>query len=133
MTMSHIFKYFKILLISLFVLVTFYLLIEFYPFIFSRKVVGVLDAVERVNINVSLLQTGNTHVNPEFFSFAIGIKEKSGEIVTSSAEDRQWMAAKPGLCVEARYYPYPPWRLDKSGTYFGARLLKMHDCSAETK
>ena len=131
--MNHIFKFFKIALVFLSVTAALYFFIEFYPFIFSRKVEGTLEAVERVNLNVSLLQTGNTHVNPELFSFAIGIKEKSGEIVTSSAEDRQWMAAKPGLCVEARFYPYPPWRLDKSGTYFGARLLKMHDCATEPK
>lgn len=104
--------------------------VNFYSYIFSRKVVGVIEKVERVDLNVSLLQqaTASQKVSSDLFSFAVAIKEDTGEIVTASSEDRQWAVAKQGQCVEARYYPYPPWKLDKSGTYFGARLLKLTDC-----
>lgn len=56
--------------------------------------------------------------------------ETSGEIFTASSEDRQWAAVQgEGLCAEAKFFPYPPWQLDKAGTYHGARLLKLWNCS----
>jgi hypothetical protein len=102
---------------------------NYYSFIFSRKVKGVIVKVERVEINVALMQTtGTDTVNPKLYSFAVAIKEDSGEIVTASAEDRQWAVAQEGQCAEAVYYPYPPWKLDKANTYYGARLDKLMDC-----
>ena len=107
-----------------------YSFVHFYPYIFSRKVVGVIENIERIQINVSLMQTNQVdQINPQLFSFAVAIKEKNGEIVTASAEDRQWAVAKQGQCAEAIYYPYPPWKLDKANTYYGARLEKLSDCS----
>lgn len=104
--------------------------LNFYSFIFSRKVVGVIEKVEKVDLNVALMQTtGESKINPALYSFAVAIKEKSGEIVTASAEDRQWAVAQPGQCAEAVYFPYPPWKFDKANTYYGARLEKLSDCS----
>lgn len=105
-----------------------YVFVEFYPFIFSRKVHGVIVSVDRVQLNVSLMQATDEKVNPQIFSFAIAVREASGEIVTASAEDRQWAAANKGLCVEAVFYPYPPWKVMKSGTYFNARLDRLYEC-----
>lgn len=105
--------------------------IKWYPYIFSVKVDGVLQKVERVQLNVSLMQTtGNMSeaMNPQLFSFAVAIRTDNGEIVTASAEDRQWAAAQIGNCVTATYYPYPPWQLDKSGTYHNARLDRQYEC-----
>ncbi len=109
-----------------------FVVINFYSFIFSRRVIGVIEKVERVQLNVSLMQSpGNpAQINPALYSFAVAIREKSGEIVTASAEDRQWAVAQAGQCAEAVYYPYPPWRLDKANTYFGARLEKLFDCKS---
>ncbi|HPI39240.1 MAG TPA: hypothetical protein PLJ21_00445 [Pseudobdellovibrionaceae bacterium] len=126
--MLSLIKYLKVILGFIFLIFVTFGIVNYYPFLFSRHVEGIIDSVERVDLNISLLQTSETKMNPQLFSFAVAIKEKSGEIVTASAEDRQWMAATPGRCVEAKFYPYPPWALDKAGTYFGARLLRMWEC-----
>lgn len=102
--------------------------VNYYSFIFSRDVVGVVVDVERIELNTAIVTRQQGDV-PFMHSFAVAVKEASGEIVTSSSEDRQWAVVKPGQCVEARYFPYPPWNLQKSGTYFGARLLKLEDCA----
>ena len=105
--------------------------VNYYSIIFSRRVIGVIQNVERVNLNVALMQTAGAgeKLNPALYSFAVAIKEKSGEIVTASAEDRQWAVAQPGQCAEAVYYPYPPWKFEKANTYFNARLEKLSDCT----
>lgn len=117
-------------ILALLLVVTFgYTFINFYSYIFSRKVVGVIEKVEKIQLDIALMQTDPTQkINPQLYSFAVAIKEPSGEIVTASAEDRQWAVAQAGQCAEAIYYPYPPWRLDKANTYFGARLEKLRDC-----
>ncbi|MCB9027485.1 MAG: hypothetical protein H6625_14295, partial [Bdellovibrionaceae bacterium] len=63
------------------------------------------------------------------FSFAIAIRNVNGDIVTASTEDRQWAVAKVGQCVQAKVFPYPPWDLEKAGTFFGARLKNLSDCN----
>ena len=106
-----------------------YIFINYYSYIFSRHVKGVIEKVERVELNVALMQTeGTGKVNPQLYSFAVAIKEPNGEIVTASSEDRQWAVVKEGQCAEAKFYPYPPWSLDKANTYHGARLEKLTDC-----
>ncbi len=111
-----------------------YLVAANYSWLFRKKVVGVVDNVERVKIDVALIQqntaagTSGDHINPDLFSFAVAIKDKDGNIFTSSANDRQWAVVRPGQCVEADFYPYPPWQFEKSGTYFNARLLTSRDC-----
>lgn len=115
--------------IVLFVIFSGYIFVNYYKYIFAREVKGVIVKVQKVEINVALMQTDpNTGVNPRLHSFAVAIKEDSGEIVTASAEDRQWAVAQEGQCAEAVYYPYPPWDFEKSGTYHGARLEKLMDC-----
>jgi len=104
---------------------------RFYPYLFSITLTGKIEKIERVQINVSLMQSTspNDKINPELYSFAVAIQTDDGRIWTASAEDRQWASISPGICVKAKYFPYAPWRLDKSGTYFGARLLEAWDCS----
>jgi len=102
--------------------------IYFWSYIFARTVKGVVSDVQRVSTPVAVMAGGAPASSRDLFSFAVGIREESGEIVTASSEDRQWAVVKPGLCAEAKFYPYPPWELDKAGTYFGARLIKLYDC-----
>lgn len=103
---------------------------EFYPYLFAKNIKGVISKVERVDVNVSLLQNNSdtSKLSPQLFSFAVAIKTADGEIFTASAEDRQWAAVSEGLCVTAKFFPYPPWKLDKAGTYYGARLLESRVC-----
>jgi len=98
----------------------------FYSYVFARTVVGEIVDVKHAGA------TGFA-VNREIaFSMAVAVKDgTSGEIVTASTEDRQWAVAKAGMCAEAKFFPYPPWDLEKSGTYYNARLVKLSECPAK--
>ena len=102
-----------------------YILVSYYSYIFSKNIDGKLEGVERVTSPTALL--GNVP-SSQVFSFAIAIRTPDGEIYTASSEDRQWSIAKQGMCAKVKFYPYPPWDFEKGGTYFNARLIKLHDC-----
>ena len=108
------------------------LTLHFYSYVFSRLVMGEVIGIDRVIQPSTIIGMGGALPASQIFSFAIAIKEPTGEIVTASSEDRQWAVVEKGQCAEARYFPYPPWELDKSGTYFGARLLKLYDCPSRS-
>jgi hypothetical protein len=108
-----------------------FVVINYYSYIFSREVSGVVERVERVSVPLSIVGTGSPVGNREMFSYAIAIRDSHNEIVTASSEDRQWAVVSAGQCAVARFYPYPPWELDKSGTFYGARLIKLSDCLAK--
>jgi hypothetical protein len=112
-----------------------YVFINFYSYIFARTVNGIIVKVEKPTAPIAVMGTGNDSAKmaeKQLFSYAVAIKVKDGEIVTASTEDRQWSVAEVGKCVEAKFYPYAPWQLDKAGTYYNARLLKMYECSEMT-
>ena len=130
--MNIIKKYLKVLFGLAFIVALSYSFIEFYPYIFAKTVVGKIEKVERVQVNVALMQNNqgsNEKMDPQLFSFAVAIKSDDGVVHTASAEDRQWAAVSNGLCVTAKFFPYAPWNLEKSGTYYGARLLESHVCN----
>jgi hypothetical protein len=109
-----------------------YAVYNYYPYIFARTVVGKIVGVDNVLQPTTIVQ-GNAAGNlpKQIFSFAVGIQDDKGEIVTASSEDRQWAVVQKGQCAEAKFFPYAPWDLSKSGTYFGARLLKLYECPAK--
>ncbi len=130
--MNTVKKYTKILIVLAFLAVILYSLITFYPYIFAKTVVGKIEKVERVQVNVALMQNNqgtNEKMDPQLFSFAVAIKDDTGAVHTASAEDRQWAAVSEGLCVTAKFFPYAPWNLEKAGTFYGARLLESHVCN----
>jgi hypothetical protein len=95
-----------------------------WSFVFKKRIVGEIVAVERVN-DALIVAGANQPINSQVFSFSVGIKDlKSGEIHMSSSEDRQWAAVQKGNCVVAAYFPYPPWMLSKANTNHNARLLR---------
>ncbi len=101
----------------------------FYSYIFSKHITGEIIAVEKVNIPLAILNPNNLTNANQAFSFAVAIKESgSQEIYTASSEDRQWAAVTKGYCAEIKIFPYPPWNIEKSGTFYGARLLKLFEC-----
>jgi len=104
--------------------------VKYYSYVFAKDVQGELIGVERVNSAESVIATGRDIPTLQLFSFAVAIRDKKGEIHAASSEDRQWAVTVKGQCVEARFYPYAPWQLDKAGTYFGARLNRIFDCTA---
>lgn len=107
-------------------------IVKFYPYIFSKTIHGEIVKVERVNRPDTVISTGGGSLSKEqMFSFAIAIKDETGAIHTASSEDRQWAVAEAGKCAEAKIFPYPPWELDRAGTYHGARLIKYNDCPSK--
>lgn len=101
-----------------------------YSAVFSKKIKGEVLEVERVTQPTAII--GNGAMTPEqMFSFAVMIRAFDGTIYSASSEDRQWAVAKKGYCVEARFYPYPPWNLEKADTYFNARLVRAFECQRE--
>ncbi len=115
-----------ILLLFLVVILSSFLVVTQYHWVFRKSVEGEILEVERVDTNTAIV---GTTVPARTFSFAVAVRKADGEIVTASAEDRQWAIAKKGMCVKATVDPYPPWDLEKAGTYYNARLLQLKDCA----
>lgn len=110
-----------------------YALINYYSFIFSKKFEGQVFEIRRVN-QPNLVVGNASVINPSIMhSYAVAIRTLKGEIITASGEDRKWEVVHKGLCVTATFYPYPPWNLEKGGTYFNARLDEIKECGVEYK
>lgn len=105
--------------------------IVFYSYIHQRRVIGPVNGVNQLFDNIAYM-AGSKNPSPQIYSAAVAVKDKSTqEIVTGSTEDRQWGVVKEGQCVEAVFFPYPPWNLQKAGTYYNARVIKLYDnCDA---
>ncbi len=95
-----------------------FVLYRYYSYFFSRTVTGLIVNVE----------SATPAASRDTMTFAVAIQTRGGEIVTGASNDREWAVARPGLCARARFFPYPPWQLDKAGTYFNVRLLKLFVC-----
>lgn len=102
--------------------------VKYYSFVFAKTVRGEILRVERVSQADAIVAGGRPLPPEQLFSFAVSIKDTQGEIHTASSEDRQWAVAQQGQCVEARFFPYPPWDLEKANTYYGARLERLFEC-----
>ncbi len=105
-----------------------FVVFKWYPYVFTKTVTGEIVGVERVNTNETIIMGGANVPASQIFSFAVAIKDGTGETHTASSEDRQWAVVEKGKCAEAKFLPYPPWELQKWGTYFGARLIRLFDC-----
>ena len=105
--------------------------VTFYSYIHQRTVVGTVNGVHQLFDNVAFL-SGSKNPSPQIFSAAVAVRDKANnEIVTGSTEDRQWGVIKEGQCVQAVFFPYPPWNLDKARTYHNVRVEKVYDnCDA---
>lgn len=108
---------------------------KFYPYIFAKTIQGEVIGVERITQPAAIINnTEKPLTATEMFSFAVAVKDtKSGEIFTGSSEDRQWAVVNKGQCAIAKFFPYPFWSLEKSGTYFGTRLIQLYECSNPPK
>ena len=104
--------------------------VQYYSYLFAKTIVGQVVRVERVTEVSTMINV--EHLDPsQLYSFAVAIRDDKGEIWTASGVDRQWAVVQANQCVEARFYPYPPWNLEKSGTYSNARLIRLFDCPKE--
>lgn len=130
--MKTIKKYFYILSSFVFLFFIGLGVFKYYDIIFAKKVEGQIFEIQRVNQPNLVVGSATSGFNPEIMhSYAVAIRTLDGEIFTASGYDRQWEVVRKGICVEAKFYPYPPWELEKGGTYKNARLIKMKQCSVE--
>lgn len=103
--------------------------VRYYSFLFSERVTGI---VRRVDVRDTRPVVPNSNgETPSALSCAVAVQTKTGEIFTSACEDQEWSVVTQGDCVEAVFYPYPPWNLEKAGTYLNARLKKQFECGVE--
>ena len=109
-----------------------YFLASNWYFIFKKRIVGQVEAVEKVQGVMTVITNSQEPVNPQAFSFSVAIRDlKTQEIHMASSEDRKWAAVQKGNCVVAAFFPYAPWNLSKGTTDHNARLLKnFESCSA---
>lgn len=105
--------------------------VKYYSYLFAKVIVGEVFRVERVSPADSIIASKNTPAS-QLFSFSVAMRDSKGEIHVATTEDRQWAVVSPGQCAEARFFRYPPWQLDKAGTFFGARLERLFECDAGT-
>jgi hypothetical protein len=130
-------KFIYTLGLLVFVVVVIYILGTNWGYVFAKNVEGQVFQIERIT-QPTMFLTDRTLGDPKsqssvtpaeaMYSFAVAIRTKDGQIYTASSEDRKWAVAQKGICVEAKFYPYPPWNLEAGGTYRNARLTSMKEC-----
>lgn len=130
--MRTIIKYFFILTGFVFLFFVGVGVFKYYDIIFAKTVHGQIFEIQRVNQPNVVVGSASAGFNPELMhSYAVAIRTLQGEIFTASGYDRQWEVVRKGICVEAKFYPYPPWEFEKGGTYKNARLIKMKQCTPD--
>lgn len=106
------------------------LVIANWSYVFSKNVSGKVIDVKRVTDPTAILGARTT---PEqMFSYAVLLQGQDGKLYTATSEDRQWQVVKPGYCVDALLYRYPPWALSKANTFFNATVKDIKICPGET-
>lgn len=113
----------KVSLMFIFLFGVLIFLVFNYSWIFSETVKGEIIELERIpGENLG----GATEAQPS--SYVILLQNEAGFMYTFSADDRQWQVAKKGYCVMATLYRYPPWNLEKGGTFYNAQLKQIYKC-----
>jgi len=101
-----------------------------YSWVFAKRVHGEIINVERVTNPTAILGKAT---DQQIHSYAVLIQnDQDGLLYTASSDDRQWQVAEKGYCVDATLYVYPPWNLEKSGTYFNARINQIMRCPGKS-
>jgi len=120
----------KLFILALLVGIFVWIFIVNWSFVFKKKVIGEVVAVQKVD-TFAVITNAQQPINPQAFSFSVAIKDlATSEIHMASSEDRKWAAVQKGNCVVASFFPYPPWNLSKGSTDHNARLLKNYEnCS----
>lgn len=127
---AQLMKFIRLIIVLLVLAVMSVIFVQYYHVIFAKTVIGRIENVARVTELTAIIGTRPIPEN-QIYSFSVSIKQPDGELLTATTEDRQWAVAKSGLCAKAKYFPYPPWNLDKAGTYHNARLEALVDCDSE--
>lgn len=123
-------SFLKVLALVLVLIGVGFVVVNYYSWIFAQTVEGKIVDVQRVT-NPAAFIGGSKITSEQLHSYSILIEDKEGQLYTASSEDRQWQVATKGFCVRALLYRYPPWDLEKAGTFFNARVKELKRCSGE--
>ncbi len=123
-------KPFVILFAVLFLAAAGYVCVAYYSQVFAKTVQGRILKVERITQPGAVIANGEIP-NRALFSFAVSVQDQADHLIyTAATEDTRWATVAPSRCAIARFFPYPPWHLEKRGTYFGAQLVEELECPA---
>lgn len=101
-----------------------------WSWVFAKHIHGEIIDVQRVTNPTAIMGKVS---DQQIHSYAILIQnDDDKKLYTARSDDQQWQVARRGYCVDALLYVYPPWNLEKSGTYFGARMNQMILCPGKT-
>ena len=123
-------KLLKVFILVLILVVVGALVVNNYSWVFSKRVLGQVVDVERVTDPIAVY--GSRVTEAQMYSYSILIQGNDGHLYASSSEDRQCQVVKKGYCVDALLFRYPPWVLEKAGTFFNARLKDVTICPGQT-
>lgn len=126
--MKIIKSFFGTMVLLLFLVVSGYVFYNYYYWIFSKTVKGKILDVQRVTNPTAIINS--TVTEAQIHSYSVLIEGEDGKLYTASSEDRQWQVAGKGFCVTVKLYRYPPWDLNKGGTFFNARIEEMSRCGS---
>lgn len=96
-----------------------------YSYVFAARIEGEVVEVERVMNPTAILGRAT---DAQIHSYAVLLKGDNGKLYAASGDDRQWQVIKKGCRIKSILYVYPPWNLEKSGTYFNARVKEVLSC-----
>lgn len=105
--------------------------VNYYSWIFAKTVSGKIVDVQRITDPTAIIG-GSKLTAEQLHAYSILIEGDDRKMYTASSEDRQWQVAAKGLCVTALLYRYPFWDLEKSGTFFNARVKEIRHCPGST-
>lgn len=102
-----------------------------YSWVFAKKVKGQVVDVQRVTAPTAII--GGRISDAQMYSYSVLIKGEDNILYSASSEDRQWQVVKPGYCIDALLYRYPPWTFEKAGSFFNARVEQIRVCPGQTE
>jgi len=107
-----------------------FFVISNYSWVFAKKVKGQVVDVQRVTAPTAII--GGRVTDAQMYSYSVLIKGDDNILYSASSEDRQWQVVKPGYCIDALLYRYPPWTFDKAGSFFNVRVEQIRICPGQT-
>ena len=92
-----------------------FLIVKYYSYIFAMKVEGMVVGIKRVEREADI--------------YVVAVRNRERDIYTTRTADAEWGLVRPGQCAKAKFLPYPPWDLRRSGKYKDALLMNLRDCT----
>lgn len=103
------------------------LFIQHYSWLFAKRIRGQVIEIESSAVPSTQTTNGSSETAPTTV-FTVLIEASDGKMYTSTTTDEQWKVVRKGYCAQVLLYRYPPWDLERAGTFFNARLRQLYRC-----